>query len=84
MLLIPFERGDEMAIAEIMVTVAAVYLACGVAIGVPFVLRGLNRVDAAAQGSSLAFRLLLLPGTIALWPVMVRKWLSARRPEEHS
>jgi hypothetical protein len=73
-----------MAIAELLVTLATIYFVCGVAFGVPFVLRGVNRVDAAAHGSSLAFRLLLLPGTIALWPVMVRKWLSARRPEEHS
>jgi hypothetical protein len=36
-------------------------------------------VDASAQGASLGFRLLILPGTVALWPLMVTKWITAPR-----
>ncbi len=60
-----------------------VYLTCGLTVGVPFALRGVDRVDASARGASLGFRLLILPGTVALWPLMVAKWIRAPRSGGH-
>jgi hypothetical protein len=68
-----------MIVAEIILLVALAYVGCGVALGVPFVLSGVNRVDEAARGAPLGFRLLILPGTIALWPLMAIKWINARK-----
>ena len=73
-----------MVVAEVIVFFALAYVLCGLAVGVPFVLRGVDRVDASAQGASLGFRLLILPATVALWPLMVTKWIMARRPGGHS
>jgi hypothetical protein len=73
-----------MAIAEVILTVCSIYLVVGVAVGVIFVLRGVERIDAAARGTSLGFRLLILPGSVALWPLMARKWLRAVRSGAHS
>jgi hypothetical protein len=56
-----------------------VYLAGGVLVGVPFVLRGVQRVDPAARGAGLGFRLLILPATVALWPLLAARWLRAGR-----
>jgi hypothetical protein len=71
-------------VAEVILLVILAYLLCGLAAGVPFVLRGVDRVDEAARGAPLGFRLLILPGTVALWPLMTAKWLKAGKAGEHS
>jgi hypothetical protein len=70
-------------IAQTTLGILFVYLACGLAVGVPFVLRGVDCVDASARRASLGFRLLILPGTVALWPVMLTKWIKAPRSGGH-
>jgi hypothetical protein len=67
-------------VAEVILVIALVYLLCGLAVGLPFVLRGVDRVDEAARGAPLGFRLLILPGTVVLWPLMATEWIKAARP----
>ena len=55
------------------------YLAAGIVFAAAFVPFGIRRVDAGAAGSGIAFRLLIVPGTALLWPVLARRWLRARR-----
>lgn len=52
---------------------AGLYLAVGVAFALYFVWRGVNSIDPSAQKGSIGFRLLITPGTVALWPLMVRR-----------
>jgi hypothetical protein len=56
----------------------ATYLAIGAIVAVPFLIFGIGRVDQAAKGAPFAFRVLVLPGVVALWPFMLRRW---RRPK---
>ena len=72
-----------MIVAEVLLLIALAYVLCGLAVGVPFVLCGVERVDEAARGASFGFRLLILPGTIALWPLMATKWIKAPRSGGH-
>ena len=65
-----------------MLFVLGAYLLGGLVLGVPFVLRGVDRVDEAARGAGPGFRLLILPGTVALWPWLVVKWCQALRKGE--
>lgn len=62
-----------------LLTALSLYLAAGLAFGVPFAARGVNRVDPVAAHAPLRFRLLILPGCAALWPLLLVKWLRARR-----
>ena len=62
-----------LALAEIIVALATAYAALGMAVAVAFLLLGLDRVDPAARGA-YAFRPLLLPGLVLLWPVVVWRW----------
>jgi hypothetical protein len=71
-------------VTEVILFVWLAYSVCGLAVGVPFVLRGADHVDAATRGASIGFRLLILPGTVALWPLMAVKWIKARTPERNS
>lgn len=68
-----------MFVAAIVVYGGMAYCLLGLVVGVPFVLRGVDRLDPAARGAPLGFRLLILPGSVALWPWLMRKWIQARR-----
>ncbi len=75
-----------MLLAQVLLGVGLIYLACGLLFAVAFVTVGVGRVDAAARGSSLGFRLLILPGAAAFWPLLAVRWvrapaLSRKRPE---
>lgn len=56
---------------------AAVYVLCGMVFAVAFMLHG--KADAAAEKGTWGFRLLILPGLIALWPLFIfgRRLLSS-------
>lgn len=57
--------------------VMLIYAAVGALFAVPFVWWGMERVDLAARSAPWTFRLLVLPGVAALWPLMTLKWYRA-------
>lgn len=57
----------------------AAYLGAGMVFAIAFHIRGLAVVDPATHGASPAFRLLITPGVVALWPVLAFSWLRAGR-----
>jgi hypothetical protein len=67
-----------MATAVWLVTLAAAYAACGLVFAAAFVTAGVGRLDAGARGTAWGFRLLIVPGTVALWPWLARQWASRR------
>lgn len=64
------------AVATWLVRSAGVYLAAGFVFSIPFVLRGAGKIDPVARESAWGFRILILPGVIALWPLLLKRWLS--------
>jgi len=58
------------------------YAALGLAFAAVFAARGAARLDGAVRGASLGFRLLLVPGSVALWPLLLRRWIGAGRRDE--
>jgi hypothetical protein len=68
-----------MTVAEAIVAIVSAYVACGLLFGLAFITAGVGRVDAAARGTSAGFRLLILPGTAALWPLLAARWVRAAR-----
>ena len=60
------------------------YAALGAAVALAFLTFGIERVDPAARGA-YAFRPLLLPGLVLLWPLVLwrrRRLERGRRPAE--
>jgi len=46
----------------------------GVLFAIPFCIRGVRMVDPDAEHGSRAFRLLIFPGTVALWPLLAMRF----------
>ncbi len=55
----------------------AVYCAAGFVFALWFTVWGVGRFDPAARSAGPAFRFLIFPGTVALWPVLL--WKGRRR-----
>jgi hypothetical protein len=53
-------------------------LSLGFGFALVFVSFGIERVDPEAHGSGSPFRLLIVPGVTAFWPLLLRRWLSGR------
>jgi hypothetical protein len=66
--------------ANWIVGLLALYVIAGLIFAVPFVLRGVNRIDPVARESTWGFRIIILPGVVALWPLLATRWLGGRRP----
>lgn len=64
--------------ARFLAQVLAVYLAAGLVFALPFAFRWAGRLDATARAGTLGFRLLIIPGSMLLWP-----WLAARLLRQH-
>ncbi len=65
-------------------SVLGAYLAIGLVFGLWFVFSGVHRIDSVTRSAGIRFRLLILPGTAALWPVMLRKVLASAAKGESS
>jgi hypothetical protein len=71
-------------IAAIFLILLGAYLACGLVFAIPFALIGVKRIDPHASHGSCGFRLLVIPGTMAFWPLLLRRWVGGidEPPEE--
>jgi len=64
--------------AELIVQAATVYAAIGGVVALLFLLFGIDRVDPAARGA-YAFRPMIAPGIVLLWPVVLVRWAVLER-----
>ncbi|MFT4513824.1 MAG: hypothetical protein ACI89X_001681 [Planctomycetota bacterium] len=60
---------------ESILLIFAIYLAVGLLFGIFFAMKGVKLLDPVAVGSPISFRLLVIPGATALWPVLLIKLL---------
>jgi hypothetical protein len=67
-------------LAELVVALTTAYLGLGLIFAAAFVTVGVGRIDPAARGAAIEFRLLIVPGTVAVWPVLARRWWKEARP----
>ena len=72
-----------MTIVTILFYLAGLYLLCGFIFALFFVTKGVERVDEGAHGASIGFRIIIIPGTMAFWPLLLRKWIAASKHNKH-
>lgn len=68
-----------LVVATWLVNLALAWTAAGLVFAVPFVLRGAARIDPDAARGTWGFRVLILPGCVALWPLLLVRWMRAPR-----
>ena len=74
------------SLALILVDCAGLYAGAGLLSALWIVFRGLHRLDPVAEHGTWGFRLLILPGLIALWPLMLVRCArgDGKPPIEHT
>jgi hypothetical protein len=60
---------------EISLIIVAIYLVLGVCFVIPFLIKGLAKVDEGTHGSTIGFKIIIIPGVIVFWPVLLKKWI---------
>ena len=76
---------NAIAMAEAVVFALALYLGMGLVFALLFAWRGAAAIDPAAREGTIGFRLLIVPASALLWPLLLARW--ARRsppPAEHN
>lgn len=63
-----------MQAAAWIVGVVGVYAVVGVLFAGVFVTRGVGVIDPIARNSGWRFRVLLIPGAAAYWPLLAKRW----------
>jgi len=66
-------------VIQIIISVVGAYLLCGVLFAIPFIIKGVNAIDEGAQEATLGFRIIILPGTIVFWPLLLSKWIKTHK-----
>jgi hypothetical protein len=61
-------------LAELLIGLAGLYAGAGICFAFPFVTIGVARIDPLGAGSPWSFRLLIVPGTIVFWPLLLARW----------
>jgi hypothetical protein len=74
----------EERVATWFVEALLLYTVLGGVFAVAFVTAGVQRIDPNAKCAGMVFRLLILPGSAAFWPLLLRRWIRGDRdvPEE--
>jgi hypothetical protein len=73
-------------VAILVVDTLYLYGIAGLVFAIAFVTTGVKRIDSQAIGSGVGFRVLIFPGAAALWPLLLRRWMSrtGEPPEERN
>ena len=62
------------SIVGIIFLLLALYLIAGFVFYILLLRKGMKAMDEAAEGVKLGFKLLILPGTLFLWPFLWATW----------
>ena len=68
-----------MEAATAILDVAIIYGLIGAVVALIFVTIGIGRLDSGARGFQPLFRLIVIPGTIVLWPLIVIRMVASLR-----
>ncbi len=61
--------------AETLVFLMMLYAAVGMLFAIPFVSFGVKQIDQASRGTGVGFRIMILPGVTAFWPLFLLRWM---------
>lgn len=79
------ENSNVVSIITWAINVVRAYVIAGLVFAVPFVIFWAKRLDHNAKGSGLGFRIVVIPGVAAFWPLLAIRLLQGKtRPLERT
>ena len=60
---------------QVVLIIVLIYLVLGLLFVIPFLVKGLTKVDEGAHGGTIGFKIIIIPGVIVFWPVLLSKWI---------
>jgi len=66
-------------VAQVVVMIVGVYIGLGALFAAAFAFRGAGAIDPVAREATFGFRLLIIPGAAALWPLLLLRWVRCRK-----
>jgi hypothetical protein len=70
-----------MNIVTVLLLITSVYLIAGFLFAIAFITKGITKVDEGASGSGWGFRIIIIPGIMVFWPVLLKKWITAPKDQ---
>ena len=64
---------------QLILIVILIYALAGFIFMIPFIVKGITQIDQASEHSSFGFKLIIIPGIIVFWPVLLKKWLNSSK-----
>jgi len=61
------------SIATILLVALGVYILIGIIFYFPFIRKGVHTIDDGVKAAPLFMKILIFPGTVALWPILLKK-----------
>ncbi|MBO3700282.1 hypothetical protein [Roseivirga sp. E12] len=60
-------------IATILLLLLALYVLIGIVFYFPFIKKGVHKIDEGVKDAPKFMKVLIFPGTVALWPILLKK-----------
>ena len=60
-------------VATIFLLALGLYLLIGIVFYFPFIRSGVHKIDDGVRSAPLFMKILIFPGTVALWPILLKK-----------
>jgi hypothetical protein len=60
-------------------TCIGAYLICGFLFSLVFISKGLRTLDEGSHGAGIGFKLIIIPGCMVFWPLLLKKWRKAKK-----
>ena len=65
---------DITGFAYLFVGLLGIYLLTGLVFSIVLLVKGLSTLDPNTKTTGIGFKILMMPGIIAFWPILWRKW----------
>jgi hypothetical protein len=62
---------------EVVLIIVLIYLLVGVLFVLPFLVKGITKVDEGTHGATIGFKIIIIPGVVVFWPALLRKWINS-------
>ena len=66
--------------ALIILNILGFYLLAGFIFSILFVLFGIGMIDTSVKGSTIGFRIVVIPGATIFWPFLLLRWIKKSKP----